>query len=296
MSNLNDIFEMYPDYDVFDDKKSEIGKKSKAYKNDEFIEYDEKRDFRNKKQTVRVSVKNRDNVQRVPRENYEEEPEHSTDYRDDYGVYRVYEDKVRNYATIFFFPVVMVWLESVLRFACGESLMSFSMVFVVLFSLSFSAVLTTVCTLFGERFNRVLVNIIVVGLSVWYCVQIVNFNLSGTFLLFSQYIPAEQTLDGFQAVMDTMSDKVYYLLACFAPSVLNLFLGKFIFPFRRTPVPAKVCLLLAAVLLYFSAVIVINFDRSSPAGNYATYYQSESLNEVQEKFGLLTMQVKDIFY
>lgn len=282
MNDFNDIFKDYPDYDVFDDKKSEIGKKPKAYKNDEFIEYDEKRDFRTKKQVEIV-------------DDAEPEEEHSTDYRDDYGVYRVYEDKVRNYATIFFFPVIIIWLEAVLRLACGQALLTGSMVFVVLFSLSFSAVLTTVCTLLGERFNRVLVNIIAVALSVLYCVQIVNFNLSGDFLLFSQYIPAEQSLADFQAVMDVMSDKVYYLLACFAPSVLYLFLGRFIFPFRRTPVPAKVCLLLAAVLLYFSAVTVINFDRSTPKGNYAIYNQQVSSTEMQEKFGLITMQRKDIF-
>lgn len=281
MSDFNDIFKDYPDYDVFGDSKSEIGKKPKAYKNDEFIEYDAKRDFRGRAQ--------------VEEDFAEEEPEHSTDYRDDYGVYRVYEDKVKNYATIFFFPVVILWLEGVLRVACGQTLLGGSTVFVVLFSLSFSAVLTAVCTLFGERFNRVLVNLIAIALSVLYCVQIVSFNLSGEFLLFSQYIPVEQTLDGFQAVMDTMSDKVYYLIACFAPSVLYLFLGKFIFPFRRTPLPAKICLLLAAVLLYFSAVTVINFDRSSPAGNYAVYHQAEITNDMQEKFGLITMERKDIF-
>lgn len=290
MNDFNDIFKDYPDYDVFDDSKSEIGKKPKAYRNDEFIEYDEKRDFHRKKQTVRANVTNRN----VPDE-YPPEEEHSTDYGDDFGVYRVYEDKVRNYATIFFFPIVIIWLEGVLRVACGQPLLSGNMFFVVMFSLSFSAVLTTVCTLFGERFNRVLVNIISIALSVLFCVQIVSFGLSGSFLTFSGYISAQQTLEGFQAVMDTMSDKIYYLLACFLPSVLQLFLGRFIFPFRRTPFPAKVCLLLAAVLLYFSAVTVINFDRSAEKGNYATYYQAENSNEVQEKFGLITMERKDIF-
>jgi len=282
MSDFNDIFKDYPDYDVFEDKKSEIGRNPKAYKNDEFIEYDEKRDFRNqRKEQVR--------------EEYYQEEEHSTDYGDDYGVYRVYEEKVRNYATIFFFPIVIIWLESVLKLACGQELMNGSMFFVVLFSLSLSGVLTTLCTLFGEKFNRVIVNIITIALSVLFCVQIVSFNLTGNFLTFSHYIPTQQSLDGFQAVMDVMSDKVYYLLACFAPSVLYLFLGRFIFPFRRTPVPAKVCLLLATVLLYFSAVTVINFDKSSAKGNYAVYNQTENLNEIQQKFGLITMERKDIF-
>lgn len=281
MDDLNKLFDSFPDYDVFDDKNSNIGKKEKIYGDDDFIEY--------KPPTTKAEpIRNF-----IPNET-EEEPEHSTDYRDDFGVYRVYEKKIKNYLTIFFFPFTVLWLECVLRLACGQTLLTFNMIFVVLFSLSFSAVLTVICTFFGEKFNRAIVNIIVTALTVWYCLQTVHFNLNGNFLLFSSYTPMEQSLNQINAIMEVMSDKVFYLLVAFVPLVLNLFVGKYMFPFRRIRIPAKICLLLVAVLMYFTAITAISFNKNSgnPTGNYATYHYGTN-NNIQENFGVLAMGLKD---
>lgn len=290
MSDFNELFDSFPDYDVFDPNNKEIKSErlEKVYTDNDFIEYDAKRDFRNRK-PVRPHP--------VPGEVIEEpEEEHSTDYRDDYGVYRIYEEKVKNYATIFFFPFSVLWLEFVLRLSCGQPLFTFGTAFVVLFSLSFSAVITTVCTLFGEKFNRFLAKIILLILTIWYCTQLVHFGLNNSFFMFSSHVPTEMTLEGFNTIMDMMSDKVYYLLACFVPFVFNLFLGKYFFPFRKIRVPAKICLLLVAVLLHFTAVTLISFDKSSQKSetNYSAYHQSADDKLLQENFGLYTMQRKDL--
>ena len=293
MSDFNKIFDSFPDYDVFDPNNREIknSRQEKVYGDNDYIEYDEKRDFRNKKTEPQPPINQRE----IPYK--DNEAEHSTDYRDDFGVYKVYEEKIRNYGTMFFFPATVVWLECILRLGCGQSLMNYNMFFVVLFSLSFSVVPTILSTLFTERFNRALAKIITATLTIWYCIQIVHFALNGTFLLFSDYTPPEQTLSNLNAVMDTMSDKVYYLLLCFVPFVFNLFFGKYIFPFRPIRVPAKICLLLVGVLLHFSAITVISFDKNTltPYSNYSVYHQQAHSNLVQEKFGLYTMQIKDLF-
>lgn len=284
MNNINDIFDAFPDYDVFDEKNSEIkpAKKKRRRKKDEFryIQYDERNDFRNEQDD----------------EDYEE-PEHSTDYRDDYGVYRVYEERIKNSVSLLFFPFTFVWLESILRLGCSENLYSFSMVFVVLFSLSLSGIFTLLMTFFGEKFNRTMVKILVAVITVFYCFQMIYFNLNGCFWWFGgSSDKSGGSLAAFNKVMDVMSDKVVYLLCCFVPLVLFLFFGKFIFPFRKIRIQGKICLILAAVLLHFSALTFISFDKKteSPKSNYAVYHQQAEKEVVQERFGLYTMITKEI--
>ena len=291
MSNFNELFDSFPDYDVFDPNNKEIksSRMEKVYGNNDFIEYDEKRDFRNKKPIHQQQVH-----RQIPVEEPEQEPEHSADYGDDFGIYKIYENKIKNYATIFFFPLSILWLECGLRLGCGETLFSFNMVFVVLFSLSFSAVLTTFCTLFPERLNRVMVKILLFMLTIWYCTQLVHFGLTQSFITFSSFRFELPGTSEIEKIMDMMSDKVYFLLMCFVPFVFNLFVGKYIFPFRKIQIPAKICLVLVAVLLHFSAVTLISFDKNSenPLSNYSVYHESNNSNALQEKFGLYTMQIK----
>lgn len=286
MSNINEMFDAFPDYDVFDERNAEIrpARKKRRGKTDGFnyIQYDEKKDFRNN----------------LPDEEYDDfqEAEHSTDYRDGYGVYRVYEERIKNSASIFFFPFTFIWLEVFLRLGCLQPLYSFSMLFVVLFSLSISGVFTALLTFFGEKFNRAVVKIVVALITLFYCFQMVYFNLESCFWWFSKSANADGSIAEFNRVMDVMSDKVGYLLFSFLPLVLFFFFGKYLFPFRRTRFPAKVCLILAAVLLHFSALTLISFDKKTenPKSNYAVYHQLTEKEVVQERFGLYTMVTKEI--
>lgn len=286
MSNLNELFDAFPDYNVFDENEEKNNRVNRTKSEDfKFIQYDEKRDFRVKQPPAQNAVE------------FPPEAEHSVDYRDDYGVYKVYETRRKNYATIFFFPFTLIWLETFLRIGCQQTLLSFNMIFVVLFSLSFSQLLTVICTFLNSKLNRALVAITTALITVWYCIQIVHFNYYQNFLLISSFKPTPPEPSTFNAIMDVTSYKVFYLLACFVPFVFFLFFGKYIFPFRKIRIAGKICLILLAVLLYFTTATAISLDKNtkSNTSNYFVYHQSCDSKIVQERFGLLTMQRIDFF-
>lgn len=265
-------FEKYidalPEYDVFNDQKP-IGNGKKP-KEVDYISYDENNDFRNRE---------------VPLP----EEEHTTDYNDDFGVYKVHEKRTHNFITLLFFPISILWLEISLRICCNQSVFTGSLFYVLLFTFSFSCFFTLICTFADQKFNRFIANTILIILTFWYAIQAISFNSLGDFINLTDL----SLLFNSQFYMG-IANSGAALLLLFIPLCLSLLFGRFIFPFKHIFIAGKIFLAVLLVALHFLCIVLIGVDNFTLPKSDVIYYTSTSKTLRQSRFGLLTAEKIDI--
>ncbi|MGN1130653.1 MAG: hypothetical protein ACI4Q8_04815, partial [Ruminococcus sp.] len=221
MSNINDLFETFPDYNVFDDSTNASPKVSKSTA-----------DKSKPKKSTKMNIQSRAD----------------DDYGDDFGIYRVEKRIQRNFTTIFYFPFLFLWLEIVLRFSCGETMLTINYVYIFLYTVSLSSLFMLLCSFFKSKVNRNICRVFSFIITALYSVQIIYFDIFGRFLTISENSYGEIN---FENISQSIINKWCYLLIAVIPLLLMIFAGKFIFPFRRVHIPAKLLLVLATVAFYF---------------------------------------------
>lgn len=261
MADINDLFEVFPDYNVFDDSTTPAQKQRKVKKV-------------KKSRTPETEIQ--DNRRR-------------DDYNDGFGIYEVKKEQKQNFTTIFFFPLLILCLEFALRLSCGESFFTINLLYIFLFSIPFSCLLTFLCTFANARLNRHFARILALIVTLWYCLQIIYHQTFNEFLTFSQDCPKFDSLENF---INAIVIQRIPLIIAVVPLIIFTLAGRFIFPFKKTPIPAKVSLILFIILFQFSALVAINF--SSDAQIHSSYYGELNSVQAQENFGLVSMTELDI--
>ena len=217
----------------------------------------------------------------------------------DFGYYNGDKPKKKsNRLTYLYFPFTILWMELFVKLSCGF-MVEDGALFTCLFTIPVSIILTVICTLTNSQtFNRGLSLILTTVLSIWYNAQVVYYNVFGTFLIVSSIANGGtgQALNSIDMIMTAIQSRLFYIIMIFIPLVLSIILGKFVFPFRKSKLKAKVIFLLIAVLAHLSAIALINIDADSAnsKSNHNLYYGDIQQNAVCEKFGLFTLQRLDI--
>lgn len=256
MADINELFDKYPDYDVFSGKTN-----------------------RQKPVPASTPVTSSD-VRSV------------TDYGDGFGI----ADKPvknrkkpsgRNIITVLFFPILIIWLEIWLRAGCGEEFNILSLVYTLAFSIPAAFLLTFLCTFFGRLFNRSLCNIISFILTGFYITELCYFSIFGRFFTIHSFSFCSP-----EQFINALSDKGIIAAALIIPFIINLIFGRFIFEFGKLRASAKIMLILIAVIIQAGIILSLNYT-DVDAGSKAVYISSSAENR-QERFGLITMQWMEI--
>lgn len=264
MADINDLFEAFPDYNVFDGSSNASPQPPKP-------------------PAVKSKQARAKNTKSRPVD----------DYGDDFGIYRVEKRIQRNFTTIFYFPFLFLWLEFILRFSCGETLLTINYLYVFLYTVSLSSLFMFLCSFFNSKINRNICRVLSFFITALYIVQIVYFRIFGSFLTLSEGTLGEVT---FENITDAVADRGFFLMVAVIPLLLMIFAGKFIFPFRKVHIPAKIVLVLATVIFYFITIgttFVTDFLRIDTQANSIINDNFKSV-EIQEHFGLAFMTEKDI--
>lgn len=256
MNDMNELLNSLPDYDVLSESEGSVGKPRK------------------RRQKPR-SIAERDRA----------------DYNDGFGVYIEKREYTRNFFSVFFFPLAILWLELALRFGSNGDFGFNSLLYTFMFTVVAGCALSFLCTLGGQRFNRVLSDILTLILTLWFVFQLLFKACEGCFFTFSR-MPYFKP-DDFVAVL---SEKWIVIAAMFVPFLFNLIFGRRLLPFRRIRIPAKITLLLITVLFWFSTATMISLSKHNPYVNtsYNLFNLEFKENESADRFGLLTMQTLDV--
>ncbi|MBR2280524.1 MAG: hypothetical protein IJ903_06355 [Ruminococcus sp.] len=256
MASVNDLFEQFPDYDVFSGKTEPV-------KNKQPLPHPEP--------VLRAG----------------------SDYGDGFGLadkpVKVKRTTGNNFLTVVFFPILILWLELVLRMACRESFNAISFLYLLGFTIPIATVLTLLCTFFGELFNRILCNIFAFTLTCFYITQLCYFSTFGAFLSFSSARPFSP-----EQFVAAISGNAFYVIALTAPFLLNLLFGHKIFGFRKLRIPAKLILIIAAVIIQIGTISALDLTKDAEASS-SIIYNSSQTSKIQERFGIITMERLDLF-
>lgn len=302
MANINDLFETFPDYNVFDNSTTPPKPKQKTIKNaipanSRSQKITTHRTTQQRKKTVppaeymhQTQMTNRADTPAMV--DIEDKNSHD-DYRDGYGEYEVKKEIKQNFSTILFFPVLLLTLEGALRFSCNESFLTINLLYIFLFSIPLSCLLTFLCTFGNGKLNRHFVRAFTLVITLWYCLQIIYHDMFNTFLIFSA---ESEKFSSFESFINSLINQRAALIIAVFPFIFFTILGKFTFPFKRVKVPAKIVLILLAVIFQISGLVAINFSKNFAQDNsiYSSYYGYSSPDDIQEKFGLLTMEELDV--
>lgn len=262
MPDINDLFNRFPDYDVFTGKTTPP-----------------------KKRRVR-------RTQPVPAP--QPMPQRSpTDYGDDYGKYKEKKRTRGNYMTVFFFPLALVWMEFFMKLATRVEQNFVSAIYTFLFLMPIACVLTLLCTFGSEKLNRILCNVFTFLLTALFEFQLIYFGKYSALFTISG---AKSGSVSFGDAWTSITQNALCFIALLIPFLFSITVGRFVFTFRKIRIPAKISLVLVAVLFQILAITAVSFSRNnkSPISSYKLYNTTFNAAPSQERFGLLTTEYLDI--
>ncbi|MCR5653899.1 MAG: hypothetical protein K6F88_08895 [Ruminococcus sp.] len=257
MADFNEYVESLPDYNVFDDNSAPAP-----------VE---------RRRPARRGNKRRE---RSP-----------LDYNDGFGIYVERKVKGHDYLIVFWFPILILWLEFSLRLGCGEDFGFNSIIYTGAFSMVFACVLTVICTFGGRVFNLVLNNLFTFILTIWFVIQLLYQGAEGKFMRVSDFTNADLS-----KLFAQMGDRLWIMIVMFLPFLFSVVIGWKVFTFRRIRIPAKISLILLAVLIQLSTATMISLSKNNPYvdTSYNLYNKEFKINESADRFGILTTQRLDI--
>ena len=258
MADFKTYVDSLPDYNVFQDNAA----------------------FRQTEQPRRRPAKRRDINTRSP-----------LDYNDGYGIYVEHRVKGHDFLTVFWFPILILWLEFSLRLGCGESFGFNSIVYTGAFSMVFACVLTVICTFGGRVFNLVLNNLFTFVLTIWFIIQLLYYGAEDKFMRVSDFTNADMS-----KLSSEIGGRLWVILIMLLPFLFSIIIGWKVFTFRRIRIPAKISLILVAVLIQLSTATMISLSKNNPYvdTSYNLYNKEFKINESADRFGILTTQRLDI--
>ena len=259
MADFMDYVESLPDYNVFDD--------------DSAPEQDKPQQRRRVKKRRVVNSQS------------------PLDYNDGYGIYVEHRVRGHDYLTVFWFPILIMWLEFSLRIGCGEEFGFNSILYTGAFSMVAACVLTVICTFGGRVFNLVLSNLFTFILSVWFVIQLLYQGAEGRFMRVSDFTNADLS-----KLFSVMGSRALIMAVMLLPFLFSVIIGWKVFTFRRIRIPAKITLILIAVLIHLCTATMISLSKNNPYvdTSYNLYNKEFKINESADRFGLLTTQRLDI--
>jgi hypothetical protein len=261
MPGINELFNQFPDYDVFTDKTIPSNNPPAR----------------------------RRPPQAPPRHN--PQPVKNTDYRDGYGLYREHKTAKNNYMTVFFFPLSILWMEIFLKIGVGAGFDFMSAVYTVLFSAAISCVITFFCSFGKAKVNRRIANIILLLLTAVYMIQLAYFGKYSAFFTFSG---AKNGAFGLSDFAKAFGDKPLLFIALMLPLLFGVTIGRFFFAFRKVKPAAKISLILVSALLITLAFSAVNFTKGTKNSPYSLFNESFNATASHSQFGLLTTEYLDI--
>ena len=213
------------------------------------------------------------------------------DYNDGFGIYIERKTKGHDYLTVFWFPILILWLEFSLRIGCGEDFGFNSIIYTGAFSMVFACILTVLCTFGGRVFNLVLSNFFTIVLTMWFVIQLLYHSANNTFMRVSEFTDLD-----WGKLFSGVGGKIGIFIVMFIPFLFSVIIGWKVFTFRRIRIPAKISLILVAVLIQLSTATMVSLSKNNPYvdTSYNLYNKEFKINESADRFGILTTQRLDI--
>lgn len=202
-------------------------------------------------------------------------------------------DRLQHYGSILYFPISIIYLESVFKIAVFKELFNIGFIYMILFSIPVGILLYLVCSLFNSRANRILSVVLTVFLTFIYIVQAVYYQIFSTFLTLFSLNGTEQVLQFWQEVLIAAKNKAITILFLLVPIIFLLIFRNLFFE-RKPTVMFKG--ILAGVMVGFqvAATIAVSLSNAGELSTSFLYSKAVIPDLSVNRFGMLTTSRLDV--
>ena len=202
-------------------------------------------------------------------------------------------DRLQHYGSILYFPISIIYLESVFKIAVFKELFNIGFIYMILFSIPVGILLYLVCSLFNSRANRILSVVLTIFLTFIYIVQAVYYQIFSTFLTLFSLNGTEQVLQFWQEVLIAAKNKAITILFLLVPIIFLLIFRNLFFE-RKTTVMFKG--IMAGILVGFqvAATILVSLSNTGELSTSFLYSKAVIPDLSVNRFGMLTTSRLDV--
>lgn len=189
----------------------------------------------------------------------------------------------------------IIFLELVYRGFIIGNLLSVNTLMVILFSIPFIVLFSTITTLFNEKVNKVLNIILSFVLTIVTLAQIVYYNFyDSIFSFFSLTTGTGQVMQFWQMIIDVILRIWYIFVIILVPYILFLVFNKK-FSFKRPNKTIVISEITALILAFIGIFFVVKFDNKGIYSLNRLLFSTHAPMLTIDKTGLLTMETIDIY-
>ena len=189
----------------------------------------------------------------------------------------------------------ILFLELVYRTFIIGNLFSVNTLMVILFSIPFIVIFSTIATLFSEKANKVLNIILTSALTLVTLAQIVYYNFyDSIFSFFSLTTGTGQVMQFWQMIIDVILRIWYIFVIILIPYVLFLVFNKK-FNFKRPNKTIVISEVVALILSIIGITTLVHFDNKGIYSLRRLLFKTHAPMLTINKTGLLTMETIDIY-
>ena len=189
----------------------------------------------------------------------------------------------------------IIFLELVYRTFIIGNLFSINTLMVILFSIPFIVIFSTIATLFSEKANKVLNIILTSALTLVTLAQIVYYNFyDSIFSFFSLTTGTGQVMQFWQMIIDVILRIWYIFVIILIPYVLFLVFNKK-FNFKRPNKTIVISEVVALILSIIGITTLVHFDNKGIYSLRRLLFKTHAPMLTINKTGLLTMETIDIY-
>lgn len=189
----------------------------------------------------------------------------------------------------------IIFLELVYRTFIIGNLFSVNTLMVILFSIPFIVIFSTIATLFSEKANKVLNIILTSALTLVTLAQIVYYNFyDSIFSFFSLTTGTGQVMQFWQMIIDVILRIWYIFVIILIPYILFLVFNKK-FNFKRPNKTIVISEVVALILSIIGITILVHFDNKGIYSLRRLLFKTHAPMLTINKTGLLTMETIDIY-
>lgn len=202
-------------------------------------------------------------------------------------------DGLQHYGSILYFPISIIYLESVFKIAVFKELFNIGFIYMILFSIPVGILLYLVCSLFNSRANRILSVVLTVFLTFIYIVQAVYYQIFSTFLTLFSLNGTEQVLQFWQEVLIAAKNKAITILFLLVPIIFLLIFRNLFFERKPT---VKFKGIMAGILVGFqvAATILVSLSNTGELSTSFLYSKAVIPDLSVNRFGMLTTSRLDV--
>lgn len=189
----------------------------------------------------------------------------------------------------------IIFLELVYRGFIIGNIFSVNTLIVILFSIPFIVIFSTITTLLNEKVNRVLNIILTSALTLVTLAQIVYYNFyDSIFSFFSLTTGTGQVMQFWQMIIDVILRIWYIFVIILVPYILYLVFNKK-FNYKRPNKTLIISEVLAFILSFAGIFFVVKFDNKGIYSLRRLLFSTHAPMLTIDKTGLLTMESIDVY-